>query len=87
MPRRMSNAPVPSMKIQELSSSRPACSACAVCARELGGGLVDQHRELDLRGRDRADVHALLGQRLEGSPATPECERLAACFTTRPWVS
>ena len=62
MPRRMSNAPVPSMKIQELSSSRPACSGCAVCPPELGGGLLDQHRELDLRGRGRADVHALLGQ-------------------------
>ncbi|CAH1659911.1 hypothetical protein CHELA20_53138 [Hyphomicrobiales bacterium] len=34
---------------------------------ELGISRIDQHRELDLRCGDRADVDALLGQRLECS--------------------
>ena len=34
---------------------------------ELGVGVVDQHRKLDFRRRDGADVDALLGQRLEGA--------------------
>src|ERR1700691_5269865 len=34
--------------------------------REFRIGSIDQYRELDLRGGDRPDVDALVGERLEG---------------------
>ena len=53
---------------------------------EFGIGLVDQHRELDLRRGDRADVDALGGERPKARAATPEWERMptpiAETFTT-----
>jgi hypothetical protein len=43
---------------------------------KLRVGGVDQDGELDLGGRDGADVDALLGERLEGRAATPAWLRI-----------
>ena len=49
-----------------MTRSYPAIQPMQRAHRKLGVGGVDQHRELDLRRGDGADVDAAAGQRLEG---------------------
>jgi hypothetical protein len=62
-------------------TTRRAVGGVQGAQRELEILLVDQHADLDLRGRDHLDVDALLGQRANIVARTPAWLRMPTPIT------